>query len=102
MKIKSNILVADQNRFADDIEMMTGSRPALYWMICWKYLSPIAMITILVASFVELLSSGSSYPAWVAEKGLTELREWPHWCSVTAVLLILVSVIWIPVVAITR
>lgn len=89
-------------RFADDIEMMTGSRPGLYWMICWKYLSPIAMITILTASLLELASSGSSYPAWVAEKGLTELREWPHWCIVLAVFLILVSVMWIPVVAITR
>lgn len=82
--------------------MMTGSRPALYWMICWKYLSPIAMITILVASFFELASSGSSYPAWVAAKGVTELREWPHWCVVLAVFLIMSSVMWIPVVAITR
>lgn len=82
--------------------MMTGSRPALYWMICWKYLSPAAMLTILFASFVELASSGSSYPAWVAEKGLTELREWPHWCIFFAVFLILVSVIWIPFVAIMR
>lgn len=88
--------------FADDIEMMTGSRPALYWMICWKYISPAAMITILVASFMELASSGSNYPAWVAAKGVTELREWPHWCIVLAVFLILVSVIWIPVIAIAR
>lgn len=88
--------------FADDIEMMTGSRPSLYWMICWKYLSPAAMITILVASFMELSSSGSNYPAWVAAKGVTESREWPHWCIVLAVFLILVSVIWIPVIAIAR
>lgn len=90
------------NSFADDIEMMTGSRPALYWMICWKYISPAAMITILVASFLELASTGSNYPAWIGAKGLTEPKEWPHWCIVMAVFLILVSVIWIPVVAIAR
>lgn len=95
-------LLSTSISFADDIEMMTGSRPALYWMICWKYISPAAMITILVASFMELASSGSNYPAWVAAKGVTELREWPHWCIVLAVFLILVSVIWIPVIAIAR
>lgn len=82
--------------------MMTGSRPALYWMICWKYISPAAMVTILLASFMELASSGSNYPAWVASKGITESREWPHWCIVLAIFLIVVSVIWIPVIAIAR
>lgn len=82
--------------------MMTGSRPSLYWMICWKYISPAAMIIILSAAFMELASSGSNYPAWVAAKGLTEAKEWPHWCIVLAIFLILVSVIWIPAVAILR
>lgn len=90
------------SRFADDIELMTGSRPSMYWMLCWKYLSPIAMITILTASFVELASEGSSYPAWNAVKGVTEKLEWPHWCIVLAIFLILVSVLWIPIVAISR
>ncbi|XP_037028827.1 sodium-dependent neutral amino acid transporter B(0)AT3 isoform X1 [Bradysia coprophila] len=89
-------------RFADDIELMTGSRPSMYWMLCWKYLSPIAMITILTASFIELASEGSSYPAWNAAKGITEKLEWPHWCIVMAIFLILVSVLWIPIVAISR
>lgn len=89
-------------RFADDIEMMTGSRPGLYWMLCWKYISPIAMITILTASFIELAKNGSKYPAWNAEKGETEILDWPHWCIVLAVMLICVSVLWIPIVAICR
>ncbi|XP_049546305.1 sodium-dependent neutral amino acid transporter B(0)AT3 [Anopheles darlingi] len=89
-------------RFADDIELMTGSRPGLYWMLCWKYISPIAMITILVASFLELASEGSSYPGWNALTGTTDRLEWPHWCIVVAILLILVSILWIPGVAILR
>uniref|UniRef100_A0A182KAF6 Transporter n=1 Tax=Anopheles christyi TaxID=43041 RepID=A0A182KAF6_9DIPT len=89
-------------RFADDIELMTGSRPSLYWMLCWKYISPIAMITILIASFLELASEGSSYPGWNALTGTTDQLEWPHWCIVVAILLILVSILWIPGVAILR
>uniref|UniRef100_A0A1I8P2J0 Transporter n=1 Tax=Stomoxys calcitrans TaxID=35570 RepID=A0A1I8P2J0_STOCA len=89
-------------RFSDDIEMMTGSRPNMYWMFCWKYLSPCAMITILLASFYQLLTEGSSYPAWIASKGITEKMEWPHWCIVIAFILILSSILWIPIVAILR
>ncbi|XP_058063630.1 sodium-dependent neutral amino acid transporter B(0)AT3 [Anopheles bellator] len=89
-------------RFADDIELMTGARPGLYWMLCWKYISPIAMITILVASFLELASEGSSYPGWNPLTGTTNQLEWPYWCIVVAILLILVSILWIPGVAILR
>lgn len=90
------------HRFADDIELMTGNRPGLYWLICWKYLSPLAMLSILVASIVEILVDGSGYPAWVASKGITEKHEWPMWSIVLIGLLILASVLWIPTVAICR
>ncbi|XP_063220725.1 sodium-dependent neutral amino acid transporter B(0)AT3 [Bacillus rossius redtenbacheri] len=89
-------------RFADDIELMTGKRPGLYWLICWKYLSPLAMISILVASFVEIAMEGSGYPAWVASKGETERHEWPVWALVLIAFLVLISVLWIPVVALCR
>lgn len=90
------------DRFADDIELMTGNRPGLYWLICWKYLSPLAMLSILVASIVEIIVDGSGYPAWVASKGITEKHEWPVWALVLIGILILASVLWIPTVAICR
>ncbi|KAK6632553.1 hypothetical protein RUM43_013321 [Polyplax serrata] len=89
-------------RFADDIELMTGTRPGLYWLICWKYLSPFAMLAILVASIVEIFTDGSGYPVWNMSKGATERQPWPTWCIVLIVFLISVSVLWIPVVAICR
>lgn len=89
-------------RFANDIELMTGSRPHIYWMLCWKYLSPLAMLSILTASFYNLFTNGSSYPAWVAELARTEDQQWPGWCIVAAILLVGVSIAWIPGVAICR
>lgn len=82
--------------------MMTGSRPGLYWLICWKYLSPLAMLSILMASFIEIIVDGSGYPAWLPSKGITERHEWPTWGVVLIAVLILASVLWIPVVAICR
>lgn len=92
----------DTYRFADDIELMTGNRPGLYWLICWKYLSPLAMLSILIASFVEIFFEGSGYPAWIASKGITERLEWPIWALVLIAILILTSVLWIPTIAICR
>ena len=60
------------------------------------------MITILVASFLQLAKEGSSYPAWDALNGVTEKLEWPHWCIVLAIILISISVLWIPGVALCR
>lgn len=28
------------DRFANDIEMMIGHRPGLFWRLCWCYISP--------------------------------------------------------------
>lgn len=89
-------------RFADDIEMMTGTRPALYWLVCWKYLSPLAMLSILIASFVDIAVGGSGYQAWVASTGETERHEWPAWAVVLIIILILASILWIPGIAICR
>ncbi|CAG9865492.1 unnamed protein product [Phyllotreta striolata] len=89
-------------RFADDIEMMTGSRPGLYWLVCWKYLSPLAMLSILVASFVEIAVDGSGYSAWVASKGETVRQPWPVWAISLITVLVLASVLWIPGSAIAR
>lgn len=81
---------------------MIGSRPSLYWQICWKYLSPAAMILILMASVLEILVEGSGYQAWIASKGETEWREWPGWAVFLIVFLIAVSILWIPSLAILR
>ena len=79
---------------------MTGSKPGLYWLICWKFVSPVAMLGILVASFVQMALKGSTYDAWVAGDGITIAKEWPTWALCLAIFLIAICIIWIPIVAI--
>ena len=101
------------NRFSDDIELMTGSRPGLYWLVCWKYVSPLAMAGILVASLVDMAINGSGYEAWLShlvpseEEDSDELihtadRQWPAWAKVLIFVLIAISVLWIPIVAVLQ
>ncbi|CAG7687319.1 unnamed protein product [Allacma fusca] len=90
------------SRFAEDIQLMTGKRPHLYWLFCWKYLSPCAMIIILTASWIKIFTEGSTYPRWNAETGESVDAEWPGWALCMALLLVLMSTLWIPIVAIAR
>lgn len=82
--------------------MMTGSKPGLYWMICWKYISPMAMMAILVASIVQMAVAGAGYPAWDSSIGESVKKDWPLWSKLLAGLLIGLSVLWIPVVALLK
>ena len=51
--------------FANDIEYMTGCRPNVFWLCCWKYISPIALIVVFIASCVKLSSKAPTYSAFV-------------------------------------
>lgn len=56
------------SRFANDIEYMTGKRPYLFWMICWKYISPLAIFIIFMANVVKKSSGVAQYSAYVGCK----------------------------------
>lgn len=53
------------SRFADDIEFMTGQRPWKFWMFCWKYLSPFAVLVILIWVLVNTIRTVPVYSSYV-------------------------------------
>jgi solute carrier family 6 amino acid transporter-like protein 5/7/9/14 len=42
------------DRLCKDAEFMLGFRPNLYWRLCWKYITPLLMILILIYTFCTL------------------------------------------------
>ena len=52
------------DRFCDDIENMTGSRPGLYWQICWRFVAPILIVVIFAASIVSQIRNPPTYTIW--------------------------------------
>ena len=62
-------------RFNDDIELMTGVRPGFYFNICWKYLAPATMLTILGASFFQIFTGGIRYEGWDRENVRTTIES---------------------------
>lgn len=82
-------------RFHDDCELMTGKRPNLLILISWRYVSPILLLVIILATMKQF-SVELNYEAWVGDH--METREWPSWCTVLGSLLIVSCTIWIPLV----
>lgn len=37
------------SNMAKDIEKMLGHKPGLFWIVCWKYISPIFLIVSFIA-----------------------------------------------------
>ena len=43
-------------RFCDDVEQMIGSRPSMFWRVCWKFISPIFLFIILIFSLIDFIA----------------------------------------------
>ncbi|XP_061166600.1 uncharacterized protein LOC133175501 [Saccostrea echinata] len=89
-------------RFGDDIELMTGQRPNYYWLIMWKYVSPLVIIVIFLASLIKSMISSATYEAWIPSIADNVTTEWPGWCKFIAAMLIISAMGWIPLVAIVK
>uniref|UniRef100_A0A8D9ATG9 Transporter n=1 Tax=Cacopsylla melanoneura TaxID=428564 RepID=A0A8D9ATG9_9HEMI len=77
-------------KFSADVEQMIGSKPGLYWRICWKFISPSFIIGVVLFSIIfhePLQYNDYSYPGWA---------EWIGWS------LALSSILMIPIVAIFK
>ena len=60
--------VYGHRKFSDDIEKMIGERPGAYWQYTWRYISPITIFLIVVASVAYRIINPPTYPAWQADK----------------------------------
>ncbi|XP_078340686.1 sodium-dependent proline transporter-like [Crassostrea virginica] len=60
------------NRFIRDIEVMLGLKMFIWWKICWMAISPIALVLIFIATFIEYEAStygDYTFPAWADALG---------------------------------
>ncbi|XP_062845439.1 sodium-dependent noradrenaline transporter [Trichomycterus rosablanca] len=55
------------DRFSEDIERMMGFKPGLYWRLCWKFVSPVFLLVVVIASIVtanDLKYEDYIFPSW--------------------------------------
>lgn len=59
-------------QFADNVTDMLGKEPGKYWVICWRYISPLVIaITVImnIAMYKEPDLDGVLYPEWAKSLG---------------------------------
>ncbi|KAL5258866.1 hypothetical protein ACHWQZ_G009358 [Mnemiopsis leidyi] len=96
-------------RFLKDIEYMTGSVPHRYWQICWKWVSPLLLIIVLLSSMIKKMIIPETYEAFVgceehpAHEGIPGTENWNRkipftwWAQFFAALMVIAPVMWIPI-----
>ncbi|XP_045914536.1 sodium-dependent neutral amino acid transporter B(0)AT1-like isoform X2 [Micropterus dolomieu] len=101
-EITGVIYVYGMNNFSEDIYFMIGSRPNIFWKTCWRVISPLMLLVVLIAYVVIQAQTHPTYPTWNPAYELfpqTEVKPYPDWVFVIIVLLCVLPVISIPLVA---
>ncbi|EFA12713.1 sodium-dependent serotonin transporter [Tribolium castaneum] len=60
------------DNFARDIEKMIGHKPGIFWRMCWKYISPVFLLSIFIFSLLsheQMLGTEYEYPEWSFKVG---------------------------------
>ncbi|XP_053190163.1 sodium-dependent neutral amino acid transporter B(0)AT1-like [Scomber japonicus] len=81
------------DRFNEDIEFMTGSKPNIYWQVTWRFLSPLIILVILVFYMVTTVQEELTYLVWDpnSEK-FPSLASVPYPSWISAVIFVLAGI----------
>ncbi|XP_017781709.1 PREDICTED: sodium-dependent noradrenaline transporter-like isoform X1 [Nicrophorus vespilloides] len=78
------------DRFTQDVESMIGIKPGLYWRVCWKFISPLFIIGVVIF--------GLLYPQPLQYNDYF----YPSWANYIGWFLALSSILMIPIVAVIQ
>ncbi|XP_074640483.1 sodium- and chloride-dependent glycine transporter 2-like [Tubulanus polymorphus] len=78
------------HRFSEDIKLMLGFKPNLYWRVCWQFITPLLMLVIMI--FTAVSQTQASYGDY----------QFPDWAISVGWLIASASVVCIPLVFITQ
>ncbi|XP_061738628.1 sodium-dependent neutral amino acid transporter B(0)AT3-like [Nerophis ophidion] len=97
------VYVHSMTNFSDDIYLMIGRRPHLYWQICWRFISPLMLLVVLLAYVALQATERPKYDTWNPAYELfpqPEVKSYPDAVFVFIVFLCVLPVIAIPVMAV--
>jgi len=90
------------NRFGTEIMYMIGHRPHWFWKICWKFLAPLTIVTLLIGIVVMKFSNPITYKAYNAATTLMDDLPYPWYAGILSIVLVTASISALPMVAILR
>ncbi|KAL8221642.1 UNVERIFIED_CONTAM: hypothetical protein K2H54_073165 [Gekko kuhli] len=90
------------DKFMEDLKDMLGFSPNPYYYYMWKYISPVVLLSLLVASIVQMLLSPPGYNAWIEHKATEEFQNYPKWGLIVCISLIVFALLPVPIVFLIR
>ncbi|XP_052008023.1 sodium-dependent neutral amino acid transporter B(0)AT2-like [Xyrauchen texanus] len=100
-----NIAVAwvyGTEKFFEDLKDMLGFTPYRFYYYMWKFVTPILLLGLLVASIIQLVLSPPSYSAWNQQLAQGQSLSYPPWGLAVCISLVVIAILPVPVVFILR
>uniref|UniRef100_A0A8B9J967 Transporter n=1 Tax=Astyanax mexicanus TaxID=7994 RepID=A0A8B9J967_ASTMX len=89
-------------RFMQDLEDMLGFRPYKFYFYMWKYVSPLCLLVLVLATIIQMAISPPGYNAWVQDQAEERFQSYPPWATVMCFSLVVVAMLPLPGVFIAR
>ncbi|XP_031151178.1 sodium-dependent neutral amino acid transporter B(0)AT2 [Sander lucioperca] len=86
------------DKFFEDLKDMLGFTPYRFYYYMWKYITPILLLVLLCASFIQLSMTPPSYSAWIQEEAKEQTLNFPPWGIVVCISLVVMAIMPVPVV----
>ena len=58
-------LISGINKFTNNVCMMLGKQPGKYWVICWRYVSPLVITVSITICLMLFVGWSWSYGSWM-------------------------------------
>ncbi|CAN9498816.1 unnamed protein product [Ophioblennius macclurei] len=86
------------DKFFEDLKDMLGFTPYRFYYYMWKYITPILLLVLLCASFVQLAMTPPGYSAWIQEEAVEKSLHFPMWGIVVCISLVVMAILPVPIV----
>ncbi|XP_029452946.1 LOW QUALITY PROTEIN: sodium-dependent neutral amino acid transporter B(0)AT2 [Rhinatrema bivittatum] len=103
--ILENITVAwvyGVDKFMEELKDMLGFTPYRYYFYMWKYITPLVLLLLLIASIIQMGFSPPGYNVWIEERAIEEFQSYPVWGIILCISLIILAILPVPIVFVVR
>ncbi|XP_031552560.1 sodium- and chloride-dependent transporter XTRP3A-like [Actinia tenebrosa] len=82
------------DKFSKDILTLTGRELSWKWKLCWKFISPLIILGLIIGSIINFIQTGERYyKAWDSNKGHLVSLPYPTWANVLYYLLTIIPLV---------
>lgn len=91
--------VYGMDKFSKDLCAMTGKRLNSRWKVCWKFVSPLIILSVIIGGIVQIIRQivrgEFAYTAWDRDEAKVKNPPYPPWAYVIYMVFVLIPSICI-------